>query len=289
MRIVTLAIALLICTNAQAQIIRAEPFYVAPEEAVSANLLLDDYPCSGGAYSFRKLRTAYTGNCITVRRWSDNSESDIGFSDNYLDTSALKTFIGSDTATVVRWYDQSTGGRNASQTTALRQPFIAFGGALNYHDGEIAIKNIGGNQYHLVISSITHSSIYTVAKNDELNLVSYVTWGTSGILYGGTFSGINGVGYVDGNNFYGSNVEDTNEHLAHVHVNSSNDGFFLDGQRITTSSLLNNQTTTNIAGRASNDIFPIIGQIKEIIIYTDDQLANDGGIANNINSFYSIY
>jgi len=54
--------------------------------------LLDVYSGAAAAYSLRKLRTAYTGSAIQVRRASDNSTQDIGIVDNELDTSALTTF-----------------------------------------------------------------------------------------------------------------------------------------------------------------------------------------------------
>ena len=45
-------------------------------------------------YSLRKLRTAYSGNAIRVRRSYDNAETNIGFASNgVLDTTALKNFV----------------------------------------------------------------------------------------------------------------------------------------------------------------------------------------------------
>jgi hypothetical protein len=59
------------------------------------SLLLDLFPNATVAYSLRKLRTAYNGNCIRVRRSSDNTEQDIGFdSSGELDTSTLSDFVG---------------------------------------------------------------------------------------------------------------------------------------------------------------------------------------------------
>lgn len=92
--------------------------------------LLDTYPNAAAAYSVRKLRTAYTGSAIRVRRSSDNTESDIGFSGVNLDTSALTSFCGSGNGFVTTWYDQSGNGRNATQTTAANQPQIVSSGAV---------------------------------------------------------------------------------------------------------------------------------------------------------------
>ena len=41
---------------------------------------LDTLTTPSNAYSFRKLRSAYAGNAIRIRRASDNAEIDIGFS-----------------------------------------------------------------------------------------------------------------------------------------------------------------------------------------------------------------
>jgi hypothetical protein len=58
-------------------------------------LLLDLYPNAAVAYSLRKLRTAYSGMAIRVRRGVDNAEQDIGFDSlGNLDTEALLDFNG---------------------------------------------------------------------------------------------------------------------------------------------------------------------------------------------------
>jgi hypothetical protein len=58
-------------------------------------LLLDAYSGGSAAFSLRKLRAAYTGSAIRVRRASDNAEQDIGFVNNQLDTGSLSSFAGS--------------------------------------------------------------------------------------------------------------------------------------------------------------------------------------------------
>lgn len=86
---------------------------------------------SVGAFSIRRLRTAYTGKAINVRRSSDNTTTDIGFtSAGDLDTSSLLTFAGSGNAFIVTWYDQSGNGANATQATAANQPQIVNAGAV---------------------------------------------------------------------------------------------------------------------------------------------------------------
>jgi len=61
---------------------------------LGTQLLLDTYPNAAVAYSLRKLRTAYTGSAIRVRRSVDNAEQDIAFSGNDLDTTSMLDFVG---------------------------------------------------------------------------------------------------------------------------------------------------------------------------------------------------
>lgn len=88
-----------------------------------------------GAWGFRRLRTAYAGQCIRIRRSSDSTEQDIGFSGNLLDTAAITSFVGSNSAFVVTLYDQSGNARNLTQATASAQPRIVNAGTLDTLNG----------------------------------------------------------------------------------------------------------------------------------------------------------
>ena len=96
----------------------------------ASSLLLDTYTDAAVAYSLRKLRTAYSGSAIRVRRSSDNAEQDIAFSGNDLDTASLLTFCGAGNGFVTTWYDQSTNANNSTQSTATNQAQIVASGAL---------------------------------------------------------------------------------------------------------------------------------------------------------------
>lgn len=58
--------------------------------------MLDQYGDAAAAYSLRKLRNGYTGDAIRVRRSSDNTERDMGFYDNELDTVALLDWVNAE-------------------------------------------------------------------------------------------------------------------------------------------------------------------------------------------------
>jgi hypothetical protein len=82
---------------------------------------------------------AYAGKALRVRRSSDDAESDIGFTGGgVLDTTALASFVGSGSAFVVTWYDQSGGGNDFTQATHANQPRIVNAGT---YDGTLVFNN----------------------------------------------------------------------------------------------------------------------------------------------------
>ena len=83
------------------------------------------------AYALRKLRAAYAGNAMTVRRSSDGTTSAIGFTaTGTLDTTTLLSFCAATNCYVTAWYDQSGNGKDAVQPTSGSQPQIVSLGSL---------------------------------------------------------------------------------------------------------------------------------------------------------------
>jgi hypothetical protein len=100
---------------------------------------------SAAAYSLRKLRSAYTGSAIRVRRSSDNTEADIGFTAaGDLDTVALLAHVGAGSGFVTTWYDQSGNARNAAQVTASSQPRIVNAGVVEMDGGTVPAMSFDG-------------------------------------------------------------------------------------------------------------------------------------------------
>jgi hypothetical protein len=136
--------------------------------------LLDLYPSAAAAYSLRKLRSAYTGSAIRVRR-TDLQESDIGFTAlGELDTTALLAFTGTgalDNGFVTTWYDQSGNARNATQSTAIFQPQIVSAGSVILENGKPALQFDAINDQLLtgsIISDFVNSTIsaFTTMKSN---------------------------------------------------------------------------------------------------------------------------
>jgi hypothetical protein len=123
--------------------------------------IFDNYGSSTVGFSMFKLRTAYTGNCLEVRRSSDNTTLNIGFVNNYLDTASLLAFVGSGNGFVRTWYDQSGNGNNLTQTTsASYQPQIVASGSLITRNGRATLKATS-SQYFTITSQVANNTSHS--------------------------------------------------------------------------------------------------------------------------------
>lgn len=113
---------------------------MAQPAAVVTALLLDSIAATvKGAFSLRRLRAAYAGPAVRVRRSSDGAEQDVGFASDVLDTAALLAFCGSaggaapqpGSGFVAKWYDQSGLGQDAVQAATGQQPQIVAAGVVS--------------------------------------------------------------------------------------------------------------------------------------------------------------
>jgi hypothetical protein len=95
------------------------------------------YPLDGltttplGAFGLRRLATSYTGPLIQVRRSSDNTTADIGYtSTGDLDTAALLAFVGAGDGYISKRYKQVGSANDATSPATGNQPQIVASGAL---------------------------------------------------------------------------------------------------------------------------------------------------------------
>jgi hypothetical protein len=260
-------------------------------------LLLDAYPNAEVAYSLRRLSNSYAGNSIRVRRSSDNTEQNIGFVNNILDTASLLTFCGAGNGFVTTWYDQSGNANNATQSTAANQPQIVSSGAMITTNGKNSMSFDGSNDSFNLTSSITAgSSNYQsfVGKRDSPARKLYALGG-----------GVSSVGYLYtlySDNYYYLQA-DTSKYQASTSSDSTINQLLLTGlNNASTMSMYKNGNvisssagsltyTPNILyiGFYSNSGLMAYCNLQEIIFYNSNQFANRIGIESNINTFYNIY
>jgi hypothetical protein len=123
------------------------------------------------AYSLRKLRAAYTGFAIKVRRNGDNATQNIGFTaTGALDETALTTFVTNgnlsptNSGTVSIWYDQSGKGRDVANTTTGEQPFIVTSGIIEKYNGLPTVKFVKTS----ITNSTNQSKLYNTTSTPSV-------------------------------------------------------------------------------------------------------------------------
>jgi hypothetical protein len=255
--------------------------------------LLDDYSGAAAAYSLRLLRSAYTGDAIRVRRASDNTEQDIGFVSNELDTSALTTFCSGTDGFVKTWYDQSGNANDATQTTSANQPQIVSSGSVILENGKPSLDFDGSNDFFNLTSSISTNVNYTGFQVLKRNSTS-ISITLAGINLGDSYLAWN---YNDNNVYFRSargfiqtSLNSINQTLfTSLNIQSGNMTIYQDGTSIIsgTPTTLVGTSLMNAIGRRASDYG--IGTTQELIFYSSDQSSNRTGIETNINDFYSIY
>jgi Alpha-L-arabinofuranosidase B, catalytic/Polysaccharide lyase len=93
---------------------------------------LDNWPGAVAAYSFRKVRTAYTGAAVQLRRASDGAKSDIGFTAaGNFDAASAAMICASSKCAIAIWYDQSGNGNDLVQPDIAQQWQYIGSGARN--------------------------------------------------------------------------------------------------------------------------------------------------------------
>ena len=259
------------------------------------------------AYSLRRLTTTtiYPANqCIKVRRDSDNTEQDIGFVGDVLDTASLLAFVGTDEGDngyVSVWYDQSGNGNNATMSTLVSQPLIVGGGIVTLSsNGKPAVKFDGTNDYLSLSSGVQVAQVFyesfvfdrlatgivSLSLGTDVALNPYSTlWETTNSLFSGMED--------SGNNLIATSAQTGSLLLSNWRVASSN----AVSMRINGGGIGFNSYEVGVPGRlvtfgltkgAAASVFHN-GFISELIHYKTDQVINQPFIETNTNNFYTIY
>jgi hypothetical protein len=261
---------------------------IASSRQQGPQLLLDAYPGAAAAYSLRKLRNSYTGNCLQVRRNTDGALLNIGFVNNVLDTATLQTFIGVNTGLVTIWYDQSGNGNNAIPQSINNAPIIIQSGVLFTDGGKVAIA---GGAEHMNISGITGNTSYAgYAVMSRTTSTAFLMSFTSSFVPVISLAYNNGILYNNNgvqDSFYSFTL--TGRFLFSTLNISNSQSIYRNNVLIpvTSVSFSGSNVFNRILGRGATE--PFQGLTQEQIFYNTNQAANNTGINTNINSFYSIY
>ncbi len=259
--------------------------------------ILDSYSASA-AFSVRKLRSAYSGSALRVRRSSDNIEQDIGFTGVNLDTASLLSFVGTggtDNGFVTTWYDQTGNGLDIAQGVAVNQPKIVNAGALVTLTGTGSTRttlSFDGSNDTLFTTLINLGTapngvqVYTVGDNAlwgqnlDVYLGAYATGSWGNVLEAGGSSvftsGVITTSATSGNKaINGQNWDKTNNLLYNI-KNGLNSSIAASGNRRST--------------REAPNLY-YVGLTSEVIYFNTGVvgLTQSNTIQSNQNNYYQIY
>ena len=271
--------------------------------------LLDKAQNAAVAFSLRKLRTDYAGNCIKVRRDSDNTTQDVGFtSEGIIDLSALTTFVGASNGYIDTWYDQSGNGINATQAATASQPMIVNAGSVVELNSNPSISFDGVNDW-LLISGLSNTGDkvtvfeYCQKNSSDTNpssrfLSTYITVPTpydfasessfvinynnaASLIINMRNSDAVSVSHTKGNGVLIFACYDGS--YKYISIN----GGVRNKDAHTGNFNYQNARIGNYNGVGANNFLG--GYVSELIVYNSDLTSKRNMIINNINNFYNIY
>ncbi len=259
--------------------------------------VLDVYPTASAAYSLRLLRGAfYTSNAIRVRRSSDNTEQDIGFTTTgNLNTTALTSFVGAGNGFIVTWYDQSGNAANATQATQANQPQIVSSGSVLLQGANPTILFNGTSNFMDAAGVTTGNpkSIFVSTKNNYIGTLEKVLFDSvntnQALLYKDPTNLI-GIGF---GTFITTTYTATTNFILYsvLHNSTTSNAYVNSANQIITNQNLGTNAFAGLrigAVRGAASLY-YSGNISEFIVYGSNQAANRIAIETNINNYYSVY
>ncbi len=257
--------------------------------------LLDTYPDAAAAYSLRRLRTEYSGSAIRVRR-TDNTEQDIGFVNNELDTTYLATFCGATDGFVVTYYDQSGEGADITQATAANQPKIydSSTGVL-LHNGKPTMSFNGTSQFLESSATIDEVNVSFLGVYYNVNIDNPrrpIGVRSDASASKSTFAQIeNNSLAFDGDNLAGSITATVRQKLVYATKSNTAASSYINGVSNISSAISLNNTIGNFNLGNAHKLLTLHfeGNIQEAIFYPANKDTDRVGMDTNINNFYSIY
>lgn len=253
--------------------------------------LLDTHSGALAAYSVRRLSSSYAGSALRVRRDSDNTEQDVGFTaQGDLDVAALLSFVGAGSGYVTTWYDQSGNAAHATQSTATSQPRIISAGAVEIEGGRPTLRCYTHAQ-SLVFPqmTLTDFSIFLAARTtDIVSGAQYVLGGNlQGMFLGGTSGSVVGWGLSTGSVSAMASEEPTTFSL----FAAENTRLSRNGVEATYTTQPNTPglTLSAIGARADVTTFNHFGTVSETLVYPADKSAERAAIEADANAYYGVY
>ena len=233
------------------------------------------------ALSLRRITNNYAGAAIKVRRSSDNTTLDIGFTtQGVLDVDELLFFVGNGSGFVDTWYDQGPSANHFIQTTAANQPLIVSNGIVNTENGKPSISFATNKMMRCTSTFATREFGFVLKADGGSSPAILVAAPTSIRLVGNT----NNIQVQNFPSIAASYVNNTNSTSPFTQVVHNRTGLFTT--HFSTSAALS--TTSYELGRTATG-FGFNGNMSEVILTNAalTQAQKDNNKANQF-AYYSI-
>lgn len=234
-------------------------------------------------YSVRQLNfdSTFDGNCMRVRRSTDNTYQNIGFDSNGdLDVASLLDFCGSGDGFVSIWYDQTNRANHLIQSTDSLQPQIVSKGFVLKINDRPAVT-MDGSTYLVASSNYIYTqptSHFLVAQMHKMTQYTHYIDGGSRQVIG--YASPNSIIYT--NALVNGSKKYPRADKIYALFDGSNSEFF-DIDTIVTG----NPGSINL--RASVVMKQVTGAISEWLVYgNEDKSADRDTVLADMDDYYSI-
>ncbi len=267
------------------------------------DLPLDTYTNAVGAWSVRKVRSAYTGYCMEV--YNGATYADIGFNEfNELDVSAIATHCGSNDGFVSKWYSQGSSTKTFTQTDPALMPQIYDGTSQSviFSNGKPQVQgtSITADSRRVMMSLSDAESINGVSSAHNFIVMQRSTTTVSeqnSVLAWGRYGSSNDSRYATQASNSGPARAGTGLHIDGVSNSSTVKSAFHNAlgsnPRIVSSVQDYDSTTSNPAQSKTNLGADSTGMsmhhLQEFLVF-DSSMSNDREtIENNQNTYFNVY
>jgi len=267
------------------------------------DLPLDTYTNVVGAWSVRKLRSAYTGYCMEV--YNGTTYADIGFNEfNELDVSAIATHCGSNDGFVSKWYSQGSSTKTFTQTDPALMPQIYDGTSQSviFSNGKPQVQgtSLTADSRRVMMSlsdaesvngvSSAHNFIVmqrsTTTFSEQNSVLAWGRYGTNNDSRYATQGSNSGPARVGtGLRIDGVSNSSTTKNVFHNAL-GSNPRIVSSIQNYDRTSSNPSQSKTNLG---ANSTGMSMHHLQEFIIFDDDMSNDREAIENNQNAYFNVY
>lgn len=246
---------------------------------------LDNVSGATLALGLRKLKSAYTGPCIRLKRDSDGAEMDFGFTGNDLNKTAITNWLGDANGYCIIMYDQSGNGGDVISDVFGYSPLLVLNGmngkpVLHFDYDKFLFNSI----YYTTPYTAIYGSRQTGGEHGRVLSSADNNW----LL--GYWGGGKGQAYFEGwiNSNPGNPAADNVYHIYSGASNGSSSFLYEDGTQLSASSdgvAAPNGIQLNgwQYGYETSDV-----DITDVIMFGSElSSANRALVENSINDYYN--